>query len=107
MEPSTPLPTSSELTPSPSGRESKQSAKSSAIRSVVREAESILQDVRGKAQYLIPFRMMIHLPDHDAVIRSVDTLRVTFIGTGISSTGFRKHEPCCANDPLPAFGVQR
>ncbi len=76
-------------------------------REVVKEAEAILQEVRGRALYLIPFRLLHHLPAHDALIRPVDTLRVTFIGTGIGASGFRRHEPCCANDPVPELGLRR
>ncbi len=74
---------------------------------VVKAAESVMQEVRGKALYLIPFRMMHHLPNHGALIRPVDTVRATFIGTGIGTTGFRRYEPCCANDPIPEIGVRR
>ncbi len=82
-------------------------AKTAEMRPVVEEAERILEEIRGKALYLIPFRMIDHLPDHATIIRPVDTLRVTFIGTGIGSNGFRKHEPCCTNDPIPDIGVKR
>ncbi len=54
---------------------------------------------------MIPFRMMRHMPGHDALIRPVDTLRVSYISTRIGSGGFRRHEPCCVNDPLPDVGV--
>lgn len=77
------------------------------VREVVREAEAILKEVRGRALYLVPFRLIRHLPEHDSLIRPVDTLRATFIGTGISTSGFRRHEPCCTNDPIPEIGLPR
>ncbi len=80
-------------------------SRTESTRPVVKEADAILQEVRGRALYMIPFRLMSHLPGHGSIIRPVDTLRVSFISTGIGASGYRRHEPCCVSDPIPEIDL--
>ncbi len=81
--------------------------KSNFRRSVTRNSWNILNVSRNSGITMTPFRLLFSLPNGDLFLRSMDLNGVNYISDGVETCGFRPYEPCCVNDPIPAFEIRR